>query len=116
MPYFFYGTLADPAFLAEKLELEELPVLQRGMIKGYKVMMWGNYKAFIGGQSRGEVLEGSVYMVKTKEELEKLAAWEGENYEVDICDIFVKGDEKILGNVFVFCGGMHNLRELGEDH
>ena len=115
VPYFFYGTLADPAFLAGKLELEDVPVLQRGTIRGYKVKMWGKYKALIGGQGRGEVVEGWVYMVKTKEDLEKLAVWEGENYEVDLCDVFVKGDEKVLGNVFVFCGGMHNLQELGED-
>lgn len=113
--YFFYGTLADPAFLAEKLGLEELPVLRRGRIKGYEVKMWGRYKALVAGQSPKEVREGWVYMVKTEEELEKLAVWEGENYEVDVCDIFVEGDEKVLGNVFVFCGGMGNLRELGDD-
>ena len=114
-PCFFYGTLADAAFLAEKLELEELPGLRRGIIRGYGVKMWGHCRALIGGQSRGEVLEGWVYVVKTREELEKLAVWEGGKYEVDLCEIFVEGDEKVLGNVFVFCGGLHNLQELGED-
>lgn len=107
--------MADPAFLGEKLELEGVPVLQRGVVKGYEIKMWGGYKALIGGSSRGEVLEGWVYMVKTREELEKLAVWEGENYEVDVCDIFVEGGEKFLGNVFVFCGGLHELREVGGD-
>lgn len=112
VPYFFYGTLADPKFLAEKLDLEELPVLRRGMLERYRVKMWGKYRTLVEGQRRGEVLQGWVYMVKSKEELEKLAVWEGEKHEVEVSEIYVKGGERLLGNVFVFCGGMHNLRDV----
>lgn len=89
-----------------------MPILRGGMLKGYRVKMWGEYRALTGVQGQGEVLEGWVYMVKSKEELEKLAMWEGENYEVDVCDSLVGGDERLLGNIFVFCGGMPNLRDV----
>ena len=112
VPFFFYGTLTDPALLAEKLGLEELPVMRMGMVESYRVKMWGGYKALVGGQGLGEVLEGWVYMVRNREEVEKLAVWEGENYEVDVCDILVGGAERLLGNVFVFCGGVHELRDM----
>lgn len=38
---------------------------------------------------------------QNKAELEKLAVWEGEKYEVDVCEIVVGGVERLLGNVFV---------------
>lgn len=60
------------------------------------------------------MLEGSVYTVKNKEELEKLAVWEGENYEVAVCEMVVGGAERLLGSFFVFCGDMQSLRDEGE--
>lgn len=47
--YFFYGTLMDPALLAEILDLTEKPVLRPAYIVGYSCKLWGQYAALIDG-------------------------------------------------------------------
>ncbi|KAK4695185.1 hypothetical protein P7C71_g2524, partial [Lecanoromycetidae sp. Uapishka_2] len=113
VPYFFYGTLADPEFLRDKLGIDEVPELKKGLIKGWRVQMAGKFKALVKACGE-EVVEGSVYMVRSEEEVGKLAAWEGSNYRVERCEIVYEDGGKVEGNVFVFCGNGQYLRDVPE--
>lgn len=73
--------------------------------------MAGIYKALVKADG-DEFVEGCVYMVKNEDEVEKLAAYEGNSYQVERCDITYESEEKAEGNVFVFCGDSQQLRDL----
>lgn len=62
----------------------------------------------------GDVVQGMVYMVEGDEQLGMLAAWEGENYEVQRCEILYEGGDEVQGCVFVFCGNEGDLRDVVE--
>ncbi|KAL2058770.1 hypothetical protein ABVK25_000061 [Lepraria finkii] len=50
--YFFYGTLygtlSNPKFLAKKSKLAEQPEIPKASIRGWRLKMWGEYKALVG--------------------------------------------------------------------
>ncbi len=92
------------------MELDELPALKKGLVRGWKIMMWGKYKALVKAGS-GEVVEGWVYLVENEEDLRSLATYEGSNYEVQRCEILDEDGRELEGNVFVFCGDSRLLQD-----
>lgn len=110
VPYFFYGTLADPRIWSQKLGVDEVPVLKKGLIRGWKVQRWEKYQALVKAGGDEEV-EGWVHMVNSEDEVGKLAGWEGNNYKVERCEIVYESGERTEGNVFVFCGDSQQLRD-----
>ncbi|KAH0536379.1 hypothetical protein FGG08_006753 [Glutinoglossum americanum] len=74
-PYFFYGTLMDPATLARVLGRPDQPVLRPAKVIGYRCMMWGPYPALIDDRS-GATVHGVVYEIQSPEEVKLLEAYE----------------------------------------
>ncbi|RAL15446.1 gamma-glutamylcyclotransferase family protein [Aspergillus homomorphus CBS 101889] len=110
--YFFYGTLTDPAMVAEILGLDEQPKLRPAYIMGYKCKMWGQYPAIL--DEPGSAVKGAVYHVRTTQDAEKLAAYETGSYRVESCRIrYTDGEEPAdeLGYVFEFVGHPSELNE-----
>lgn len=77
-PYFFYGTLSDPAMLRDVLDLETEPRLRPATITGYECKLWGQYPALLDGPKK--VIHGAVYHVEIEEYTERLASYETDNY------------------------------------
>jgi hypothetical protein len=101
--YFFYGTLADPEFLAEKLSLLETPVLREATITDGIIGIWaGKYKALLDGPSTAKV-SGWAYEVMSEEHEERLRFYETNKYEVVRCNILMRDSvESVKGLTFRF--------------
>lgn len=105
--YFFYGTLADPAVLAQHLDLDEKPHYVPASVIGGRVRTWaGRYKALV--DAPGEVVFGSAFLVETREQEDALRFYETEKYEVVRCQITTQSDV-IEGLTFRFDGAEHEL-------
>jgi len=109
--YFFYGTLADSNVLARVLGLDgdgsaspaEISYrkarLRSGTCvgnAGWRLTTWGGkYKALVdfsspsmaSGEENGKSVEGSAYLVKTREEEDALRYYETDRYEAVRCGI-----------------------------
>lgn len=112
--YFFYGTLADPLFLAQVLSLpegeeneeKEIPILKPAHVTGgvLRKTCGGKYLALVDGAATDRV-SGFAYKVTTREREEALRIYETEVYEVVRCAITIKGEEGIVrGLSFRFIG------------
>lgn len=111
-PYFFYGTLSDPAMLRDILGLKTKPQLRPATITGYECKLWGQYPALLDAPEK--VVHGAVYHVETEKHGERLASYETKNYRADPCRInYTDGSEPVedLGHVFKFVG---NVRDLSD--
>lgn len=111
-PYFFYGTLSDPAMLRDVLGLETEPQLRPASITGYECKLWGQYPAILNAPEK--VVQGAVYYVETEEHGERLASYETDNYRANPCRInYIEGNEPVddFGHVFKFVG---NVRDLSD--
>jgi len=73
VPYFLYGTLSDPGFLADKLGVEDVPVVRGGKVWGWGVRRWGQYGAIVRA-GEGQGVEGVVFVVRGEGEVERMAA------------------------------------------
>jgi hypothetical protein len=105
--YFFYGTLADSAFLTSLLSLPdaEHPLLVPASISSGRVEIWQDkYNALVDGPSTSCV-DGSAYRVTTKEREEALLLYETEKYEVVRCSILMESG-RVRGLTFRFAGSL----------
>ncbi len=104
--YFFYGTLSDPNKLKEILKLPELPELRNAQLVGYSLAWWGQYRALVDGPP-GNIVTGSVFLVPSKEDEDRLAYYETDAYEVKPCAISVNDDQEprtATGKTFKYAG------------
>ena len=96
--YFFYGTLADPGFLADLLDWPDesaLPVLKPAYITNGIVSTWagGRYKALVNGPASCAV-SGYAYRVESRADEDVLRFYETGKYEVVRCRIHVLVDRE----------------------
>ena len=111
--YFLYGTLRDPAMLAEILHLPERPVLRRAYVVGYTRKRWGQYPALID-RPCGSTVRGSAFHVSDEAAAARLAFYETDNYRNAPCNIqFSDGASPsiIEGFTFEYCGDPRDLSE-----
>lgn len=104
--YFFYGTLTKPKILKEISNLPEELVFRPAQIVGYSLTWWGQYRALIDGP-QGNVVDGLVFLVPTKEAEDRLARYETDAYEVAYCNItFTDNVEphRVSGKTFRYAG------------
>lgn len=105
MWYSFYGTLANPEFLAELLGIQP-PTLIPARIHGGKLRTWGEkYNALI--DSPGQRVEGWRFEVQSREQEDKLRADETGRYEAVRVQIVLKEkgkEEAVKWCVFRFVG------------
>ncbi|KAI8941265.1 hypothetical protein NX059_002495 [Plenodomus lindquistii] len=112
VPYFFYGTLADPARLRQMLEIEGEPKLLPASIQRGNIKIWGGkYRALVDG-SELDTVSGSAFMVESKADEDLLRVYEGRNYEVVRCEILTGTVAVSRGLTFRFCGNKAGLKEF----
>jgi len=103
--YFFYGTLADRDFLAERVGLSAviLPDFRPASVRGGKLTTWGGkYKGMVDGALQ-DVVQGRAYLVGSSEEEQSLRFFETDRYEVVRCEVRM-GEETVSGLTFRFTG------------
>lgn len=105
--YFFYGTLADSAFLTRLLllpEAEHPPLVPANISRGVVKTWQDKYNALVDGAST-DCVHGLAYRVTTKEREEALLLYETEKYEVVRCSIMMERGP-IEGLTFRFAGSL----------
>jgi hypothetical protein len=110
--YFFYGNLAKPTELQQRLNLVELPSYTPASIQGGKIKSWrGQFKALVEADDAERYESGSAYLVRSREEEEILQFYETEKYEVVRCIINMEGGSRnVNGLVFRFAGSEAELQ------
>ncbi|KAA8644933.1 hypothetical protein EYZ11_009259 [Aspergillus tanneri] len=111
--YFFYGTLSAPSQLKRIIDLPDEPKLRKAEIFGYTIAKWGDYPALINGR-QGQVVTGYAYLVRSKEEAQKLSYYETNAYTVADCWIYFRDEEEpkeVGGKVFMYAGDAQALLE-----
>ncbi|OAL00216.1 hypothetical protein IQ06DRAFT_316452 [Phaeosphaeriaceae sp. SRC1lsM3a] len=99
--YFFYGTLADTAFLGRLFGLPDghVPILVPAVICGGKIRTWGGkYKALV--DSWGEHVDGWACEILAQEHEDALRVYETAKYEVV---------RVVMGSTFRFAGNEGEL-------
>ncbi|KAK6529884.1 hypothetical protein TWF281_009040 [Arthrobotrys megalospora] len=83
--FFFYGTLTIPEVLRRILDLAEDPILLKATTRTFKLKMWGPYPALVrpSPDDPRDAVPGVAYAVETEEHLQRLVAYEGENYGIN---------------------------------
>ncbi|TVY79739.1 hypothetical protein Focb16_v009726 [Fusarium oxysporum f. sp. cubense] len=104
--YFFYGTLADPSVLAKLLGSDFQAEYYAAKIRGGALKTWGRYNALVDDPSRTNLAHGKAVLVQTREEEERLRAYETHVYEVVRCSIEMGSEEPANGLTFRFITDM----------
>lgn len=110
--YFFYGTLADAAFLLKLLSLSQEPELRSASIEGGTIRTWaGRYRSLVeAAASSRKCIDGSAYLVNSCDHEEILQYYETENYEVVRCLIRMNDNTEVIdGLTFRFVGDSQDL-------
>ena len=107
---FFYGSLADSSRLGKVLGFNESPVLHPAKIIGYHCKFWGTYPALLDGPP-GATIHGVAYEVQSSEEVQRLRAYETDNYRDVPCFIYIEGRGKVFGCTFKWDGEESFLTE-----
>jgi hypothetical protein len=140
-PFFFYGPLMDPSTLISVLKLRDRPVLLPAKIRGYEIMLWGNRPALVeagyevgnggldvemgradgegygakvgkkGDGSKGAVVDGMAFGVRSLTERERLEAYQADEYKIVECVIELDGGMVVNGKTFVWNGNRKSLKE-----
>lgn len=108
--YFFYGTLMDSITLAKVLQLRNRPQLRPAQLVGYSCMRWGPYPALLDGPP-GATVYGMAYEIQSPKEVERLRAYETDNYTIKSCWIDFKDGEELAGSTFVWNADKALLKE-----
>ncbi|KAJ5208950.1 hypothetical protein N7449_003329 [Penicillium cf. viridicatum] len=113
---FFYGTLMDPHTLCQVLKSSERPrIMRRARVTGFEIKLWGPYPALLDGEPFRSV-DGMAYEILSKTELDRLAAYETDKYQLTPCSIDLLNDDDsvektIEGVAFMGDGQQDELRE-----
>lgn len=101
--YFFYGTLANPDLLVDKLGLCVRPRLRPATVGEANIRTWGGkYKALVDGDS---LVTGWTYKVTSAAHEDALRYYETSQYEVVRCAILMNDTNKrVWGLTFRFIG------------
>lgn len=114
--FFFYGTLMDPQIAQEVLGLSEPPVLKAALLKnrGY-LRMWGPYPAFVADRNPRVDVKGVACEIEGAERKDRLATYEGNNYDETKCLINLVTDDGesdyIVARTFAWIGDEDELSE-----
>lgn len=93
---FFYGTLMDPRTLCQVLKSPERPrIMRRARVIGFEIKLWGPYPALLSGEPLRSV-DGMVYEILSQTELDRLAAYETDKYQLRPCFLeFLNDDDSV---------------------
>ncbi|KAG4274467.1 hypothetical protein FPRO04_09425 [Fusarium proliferatum] len=85
--YFFYGTLTDPSFLSKLFGSNFQAEYHAATIRGGVLKTWGRHYALVDELSHTNFVHGKALLVETREQEERLRAYETNAYEVVRCNI-----------------------------
>ncbi|RMZ75888.1 hypothetical protein DV738_g5226, partial [Chaetothyriales sp. CBS 135597] len=116
--YFVYGTLKDPALLAEILSLSQTPPLPLypAKLTGYSLKLWGQYPALVDGYP-GQEVQGMAVRIDEQRHADRLAEYETKAYRCAPCLIRFVGedgsdiDKQVKGSVFKYAGNLDDLAD-----
>ncbi|KAI1036351.1 hypothetical protein LB503_003441 [Fusarium chuoi] len=100
--YFFYGTLTDPSFLSKLFGSNFQAEYHAATIRGGVLKTWGRYYALVDDPSHTNFVHGKALLVETREQEERLRAYETNAYEVVRCSIEMGSDMRVAGLTFRF--------------
>ena len=87
-PFLLYGSLEDPSEIANRLRISPLPLICKGLVRGFQMMLCGIKPAVVFG-SWQEIVHGVIYVVQSREDAEKLRP--GKNYRALPCSLRLHG-------------------------
>nr|RBQ96576.1 hypothetical protein FVER53263_12555 [Fusarium verticillioides] len=100
--YFFYGTLTDASFLSKLFGPDFQAEYHAATIRGGVLKTWGRYYALVDDPSHTNLVLGKARLVETREQEERLRAYETNAYEVVRCSIEMGSDMRVDGLTFRF--------------
>lgn len=109
---FFYGSLMSEKVLRTVAKLQETPITQRGIIRGFKMKMWGIYPAAVPDSDTHGAVAGTVWHVDDPSHLTRLQEYETRAYKLCDCDIEVEGGRKLPGSKMFCWAGEADSPEL----
>jgi len=109
---FFYGSLMDPEVLQAALELSSTPIVRKGSITGFSLMVWGIYPTII--QNGNGKVSGPVWKINEEAQFLPLSEYETSAYTWCHCSVELD-DGKVLDGCLAFCwAGDPMSKELEE--
>ncbi|KAF5599051.1 hypothetical protein FPANT_3655 [Fusarium pseudoanthophilum] len=100
--YFFYGTLTDASFLSKLFGPDYQAQYQAATIRGGTLTTWGRYYALVDDPSHNNLILGKAVLIETREQEDRLRAYETSAYEVVRCSIEIGSDMRVDGLTFRF--------------
>ncbi|KAF5253254.1 hypothetical protein FANTH_1850 [Fusarium anthophilum] len=106
--YFFYGTLADPSVLSKLFGSDFQAQYTAAKIRDGALKTWGQYNALVDDPSGINLVRGQAFLVESREQEERLRAYETNVYEVVRCRIDMGLGESVNGLTFRFITNVVN--------
>ncbi|KAF5683783.1 hypothetical protein FCIRC_4292 [Fusarium circinatum] len=100
--YFFYGTLTDPSVLLKLLGPDFQARCSVANIRGGALKTWGRYNALVDDPRGTNLVFGKALLIESREQEERLRAYETSAYEVVRCSIEMGSDMPVYGLTFRF--------------
>ncbi|KAF5718853.1 oxidoreductase domain-containing protein [Fusarium mundagurra] len=100
--YFFYGMLTDASFLSKLFGSNYQAQYHAATIRGGTLKTWGRYNALVDDPSHTNLILGKALLVESREQEERLRAYETNVYEVVRCRIDMGSGESVNGLTFRF--------------
>lgn len=110
----FYGSLMSPQVLQTVAKLENTPITQNGVVKGFKIKMWGIYPAAIPGSVTLDAVAGTVWHIDEPSQLIRLQEYETGAYRLCDCEIEVEDGRELPGSKIFCWAGDADSPELEE--
>ncbi|KAF5541166.1 hypothetical protein FPHYL_11890 [Fusarium phyllophilum] len=100
--YFFYGTLTDASFLSRLFGSDFQAEYHEATVRGGTLKTWGRYYALVDDPSHTNLILGKALLIETREQEERLRAYETNAYAVVRCNIEMGPDMRVDGLTFRF--------------
>ncbi|KAF5979590.1 hypothetical protein FBULB1_5665 [Fusarium bulbicola] len=100
--YFFYGTLTDPSVLLKLFGPDFQARCSVANIRSGVLKTWGSYNALVDDPRGTNLVFGKALLVESREQEERLRAYETSAYEVVRCSIEMGSDMPVDGLTFRF--------------
>lgn len=95
-------------------KLDNTPTTQKGIVRGFRIKMWGIYPAVIPGSDVLDTVAGTVWRLDDASQLIRLQEYETGAYKLCDCEIEVEGGHKLPGSKIFCWAGPADSPELEE--
>lgn len=109
---FFYGSLMDAQVLQAVAQLANSPRIRSGLVRGFRVKMWGIYPAVVPDEHG--VVAGTVWHTDDRSHLLRLQEYETRAYKLCDCEVELEEGHRILASKIFCWAGEADSPELGE--